>query len=100
MIRRESEYNSDYSRETERRVEQLLAELYDTLQIRKPHDLYGSVVIEMRYQGGRPVGQVDVNVRYVMKRTTEVPGMRHRTRSNGAGTQAAHRNDIESDLIG
>jgi hypothetical protein len=59
---------SDYSRDTERRIEQLLAELYDTLQIRRPEDLYGSIVIETRYQNGKPVGQVDVNIKYVMKR--------------------------------
>jgi hypothetical protein len=60
---------SDYSVETERRVERLLEELYDLLQIRKPADLYGSVVIEARYQAGKPSGQVDVNIRYVMKRS-------------------------------
>jgi hypothetical protein len=60
--------SSDYSRETERRVERLLGELYELLQIQKPVDLYGSVVIEARYQAGKPSGQVDVNVRYVLKR--------------------------------
>lgn len=60
---------SDYSRETERKVERLLAELYDALQIERPEDLYGSVVIEAKYQAGRPIGQVDVSVRYVMKRS-------------------------------
>ncbi|HVZ39847.1 MAG TPA: hypothetical protein VHI13_11265 [Candidatus Kapabacteria bacterium] len=59
---------SDYSRETERQIEGLLAELYDVLQIRKPDDLYGSIVIETKYQNGQPVGQVDVQIRYVMKR--------------------------------
>lgn len=59
---------SDYSRDAELRIEQLLAELYDTLQIRRPEDLYGSIVIEARYQNGKPVGQVDVNIKYVMKR--------------------------------
>jgi hypothetical protein len=62
---------SDYSRETERKVERLLAELYETLQIQKPDDLFGSVVIETRYQSGRPVGQVDVQIRYVMKRVND-----------------------------
>lgn len=62
---------SDYSRETERKVERLLAELYETLQIQKPDDLYGSVVIETKYQSGRPVGQVDVQIRYVMKRASD-----------------------------
>jgi hypothetical protein len=60
---------SDFSRETERKVERILAELYDLLQIRRPDDLFGSIVIETRYQNGRPVGQVDVNIRYVMKRS-------------------------------
>ncbi|MBS1913025.1 MAG: hypothetical protein JST22_13645 [Bacteroidetes bacterium] len=46
----------------------MLAELYDVLQIRKPDDLYGSIVIETKYQNGQPVGQVDVLIRYVMKR--------------------------------
>lgn len=108
MVRRESEFNrernSDYSRETERRVEQLLAELYETLQIRRPDDLYGSVVIEMRYQGGRPVGQVDVNVRYVMKRNTDVPGMRRRSNvnreSNGISPQVARESDGKDEMIG
>jgi hypothetical protein len=60
---------SDYTPDTERRVEQLLSELYAVLQIQKPVDLFGSVLIEMRYQAGRPVGQVDVQVKYVMKRS-------------------------------
>ncbi len=68
MLRTRKKSTSDYSRETERTVERLLAELYDALGIRKPEDLYGSVVIETRYQNGKPVGQVDVHVRYVMKR--------------------------------
>jgi hypothetical protein len=62
---------SDYSRETERRIEWLLLELYDALNIQKPDDLYGSIVIETRYQNGQPVGQVDVNIRYVMKRARD-----------------------------
>ncbi len=70
---------SDYSRETERKVERLLSELYDTLQIERPEDLYGSIVIEAKYQAGRPIGQVDVNVRYVMKRT-DVGGGARQTR--------------------
>lgn len=61
--------SSGYSHDAERRVEQLLDELYDILQIHKPDDLYGSIVIEARYQNGKPIGQVDVNVRYVMKRS-------------------------------
>jgi hypothetical protein len=65
-----SSRSSDYSSETERRIEVLLSELYELLQIRKPDDLYGSVVIEARYQAGKPSGQVDVNIRYVMKRAT------------------------------
>ena len=64
-----SSTTSDYSPDTERRVENLLNEIYDLLQIQKPSDLYGSVVIEARYQAGKPSGQLDVNVRYVMKRT-------------------------------
>ena len=72
---------SDYSPETERRVENLLAELYDLLQIRKPDDLYGSVVIEARYQAGKPSGQVDVNVRYVMKRVTSTNDITKRRRA-------------------
>lgn len=60
---------SGYSPETERKVERLLSELYDTLEIQKPDDLFGSIVIETRYQNGRPIGQVDINIRYVMKRT-------------------------------
>ena len=62
---------SDYTRETERKVERLLAELYELLHIHKPDDLYGSIIIETRYQKGRPVGQVDVNIKYVMKRTSD-----------------------------
>lgn len=62
---------SDYTRDTERKVERLLAELYELLRIHKPEDLYGSIVIETRYQKGRPVGQVDVNIKYVMKRTSD-----------------------------
>jgi hypothetical protein len=52
-------------------VERLLGELYDALNIHKPDDLYGSIVIEARYQKGRPVGQVDVNIKYVMKRARD-----------------------------
>lgn len=63
--------SSDYSRDTERKVERLLSELYDALQIQKPEDLYGSIVIETRYQNGQPIGQVDVNIRYVLKRSVE-----------------------------
>ncbi|MEO5928854.1 MAG: hypothetical protein ABIR47_02870 [Candidatus Kapaibacterium sp.] len=59
---------SDYTRDTERKVERLLSELYDALQIQRPDDLYGSIVIETKYQKGQPVGQVDIQVRYVMKR--------------------------------
>lgn len=62
---------SDYSRETERKIEWLLAELYDALNIQKPDDLYGSIVIETRYQNGHPAGQVDVNIKYVMKRVRD-----------------------------
>lgn len=62
---------SEYSRDVEHRVESILAELYDVLGIQKPDDLYGSVVIEARYQNGKPIGQVDVNVRYVLKRGRE-----------------------------
>lgn len=62
---------SDYSRDTERTVERLLGELYAALNIRKPDDLFGSIVIETRYQNGRPVGQVDVNIRYVLKRAAD-----------------------------
>lgn len=62
---------SDYSRETERKVERLLAELYELLHIQKPDDLYGTIIIETRYQKGRPVGQVDINIKYVMKRTND-----------------------------
>lgn len=72
---------SDYSHETERRVETLLAELYDLLQIQKPADLYGSVVIEARYQAGKPSGQVDVNVRYVMKRSSSIGDVAKRRRA-------------------
>ncbi len=66
---KKSDSKSDFTRETERKVERLLSELYELLRIRKPEDLYGSVVIETRYQNGRPVGQVDVHIRYVMKRS-------------------------------
>ncbi len=59
---------SGYSPETERKAERLLVELYDALQIQKPDDLFGSICIETRYQNGKPIGQVDVQVRYVMKR--------------------------------
>jgi hypothetical protein len=62
---------SDYTRDTERKVERLLAELYDALNIHKPDDLFGSIVIETRYQNGRPVGQVDVNIKYIMKRVKD-----------------------------
>jgi len=62
---------SDYSRETERRIEWLLTELYDALNIQKPDDLYGSIVIETRYQNGHPAGQVDINIKYVMKRAKD-----------------------------
>lgn|GEM_PF-3260780 len=62
---------SDYSRDTERKVERLLGELYELLHIQKPDDLYGSIIIETRYQKGRPVGQVDVNIKYVMKRSND-----------------------------
>lgn len=64
---------SDYSRDTERKVERLLGELYDALNIQRPDDLYGSIVIEARYQKGRPVGQVDVNIKYVLKRAKDDP---------------------------
>ena len=64
---------SDYSRETERKVERLLGELYEALNIQRPEDLYGSIVIEARYQKGRPVGQVDVNIKYVLKRAKDDP---------------------------
>lgn len=60
---------SDYTAEAEERIEELMSELYDLLGIQRPDDLFGSVVIESRYQNGRPVGQVDVHVRYVMKRS-------------------------------
>lgn len=60
---------SGYSPATERKIEQLLASLYSELNIRKPDDLYGSVCIEVRYQNGKPVGQVDVQLKYVMKRS-------------------------------
>ena len=59
---------SSYSNETEQQIEQLLGELYDLLEIQRPVDLFGSVVIETKYQHGKPVGQVDVNIRYVKKR--------------------------------
>lgn len=59
---------SSYSHETEQQIEQLLEELYDLLEIQRPVDLFGSVVIETKYQNGKPVGQVDVNIRYVKKR--------------------------------
>jgi|GEM_PF-6956387 len=62
---------SNYSRETERKVERLLSDLYDMLGIQKPEDLFGSVIIEARYQSGRPVGQVDVQIKYVMKRAAD-----------------------------
>ncbi len=62
---------SNYSRETERKVERLLSDLYEMLGIQKPEDLFGSVIIETRYQSGRPVGQVDVQIKYVMKRATD-----------------------------
>jgi hypothetical protein len=76
---------SDYTRETERRVERLLTELYDLLQIARPEDLYGSIVIEAKYQAGRPIGQVDVSVRYVMKRTdvTNAPRPARKPVTNG-----------------
>lgn len=59
---------SSYSHETEQQIEQLLEELYNLLEIQRPVDLFGSVVIETKYQNGKPVGQVDVNIRYVKKR--------------------------------
>lgn len=59
---------SDYSIQAEERIEELLTRLCDLLGVHRPEDLYGSIVIEARYQNGRPVGQVDVHVRYVMKR--------------------------------
>jgi hypothetical protein len=62
---------SDYSRETERKVERLLAELYEVLNIQRPDDLFGSIVIETRYQNGRPVGQVDINIKYIMMRAKD-----------------------------
>lgn len=62
---------SSYSHETEQQIEQLLEELYDLLEIQRPVDLFGSVVIETKYQNGKPVGQVDVNIRYVKKRQTK-----------------------------
>lgn len=71
---------SDYTPETERKVEQLLTEICTALQIQKPDDLFGSVVIEARYQNGRPIGQVDVQIRYVMKRTASI-GRNFRARS-------------------
>ncbi len=64
--------SSDYSRDTERKVEQLLNELYDALEIERPENMFGSVTIETRYQNGKPVGQVDVNIRYVKKRAERV----------------------------
>lgn len=67
--RRTDHRPSDYSVEAEARIEELMSELCDLLGIHRPDDLYGSVVIEARYQNGRPVGQVDVHVRYVMKRS-------------------------------
>lgn len=71
---------SDYSPHTERRVEALLDELYELLEIRKPDDLFGSIVIEARYQAGKPSGQVDVNIRYVMKRAAANGEANHRHR--------------------
>ncbi|MGE3800384.1 MAG: hypothetical protein AB7H80_05145 [Candidatus Kapaibacterium sp.] len=60
---------SGYTSATERKIELLLASLYTELNIVKPEDLYGSVCIEIRYQNGKPVGQVDVQLKYVMKRS-------------------------------
>jgi len=66
--RRTGHRQSDYSVEAEERIEELMSELYELLGIHRPDDLYGSIIVEARYQNGRPVGQVDVHVRYVMKR--------------------------------
>ncbi len=73
---------SGYSLEAEQRIERLLTGLYAELNIQRPDDLFGSVLIEIRYQNGKPVGQVDVQLRYVMKRSdekrTDEPGGRQR----------------------
>lgn len=73
---------SGYSVEEEKRIEQLLARLYEALDIQKPDDLFGSICVEVRYQNGKPIGQVDVQLKYVKKRTKEAimdSGVRRRT---------------------
>lgn len=62
---------SGYSLEAEKRIERLLASLYAELGIQRPDDLFGSVLLEIRYQNGKPVGQVDVQLKYVMKRSDD-----------------------------
>lgn len=62
---------SGYSLEAEQRIERLLTSLYAELNIHRPDDLYGSILLEIRYQNGKPIGQVDVQLKYVMKRSDE-----------------------------
>jgi hypothetical protein len=86
---------SGYSPETERRVERLLAELCEVLQIQRPDDLFGSVCIEARYQNGKPVGQVDVQVKYVMKRSdTAKKVSNHESRRPGGQLDAVVRRPL------
>lgn len=59
---------SGYSPEAEQKIERLLTSLYTELNIQKPDDLFGSICVEVRYQNGKPIGQVDVQLKYVMKR--------------------------------
>lgn len=80
--------SSRFSHDVEQKVERVLAKLYDALEIDRPEDLFGSVCIEVRYQNGKPIGQVDVQVKYVMKR-----------KEHRASDEAARQGGIEKAAI-